>query len=175
MISEREQVDAKLRRGLVHRHNPLFQVAFDDVRRPHNAHVDRQLKRYDRNLFLRYNCVSGYWELWRWKGLVVPRSRSCVPPDELVRRAVFVFKVCTPDGVYLEPDMVLVRRIAEADRWARAQYTPEQLANAMDSEDAVMDRRKAAARSEFVSDWARDNKNQIRSLAGNQTIYSTPR
>lgn len=176
MITEREQVDAKLRRGRMHRHNPAFCVAYDDCRRFPVPHVLAALKRYDRNLYFRYNHVIHMWELWRWYGLIAPAHAWLIPPEELVHRSGFIFKLCDPDtGVPMPPDWTLYQRIVHADRWAIGQYTGDQAADAMDSDTAKMERRKKAAQAEFVRDWSSDNKNQIRSLIGSQTIISVPR
>lgn len=174
-VSERDQVDQKLRRGLVHRHDPMFHPAFNDRIRPAQRHVVDRVKRYDRNLFFRFNQVAHLWELWRWKGLVVPRDVRAVPPDELVRRAVFVFKILDETNGFAEPDWHLLRRLHLADEWEKSRYTPDQSVNQLDAEDAIVRRRQKANMEQYVADWSTDNKSQIRSLVGGQTIISASR
>lgn len=170
-----DNVDAKLTKGRVHRFNPRFIRAYDDRRAP-PADVMAAIQRYDRNLFARFNRVLGLWELWRWRGAVVPRSIAALPPEEASRRAVFVFKICHPDtGDPIPFDMQVYRRLVLADQWARGQDTADKLADQLDREDDLIERRRLAANAQFVNDWKTDNKHQIRSALGLGRRYSTPR
>jgi hypothetical protein len=174
VAAKKDDVDEILNLKRVHRFNPAFIRAYDDRRQP-PGHVIAAIQRYDRNLFARFNLVLGLWELWRWRGGTIP-DRKGLPPEEFARRAVFVFKICHPaTGAPIPFDMQVYRRLVVADNWAKGQLTADQVADGLDAEDALLERRKAAANEQFVEDWKTDNKHQVRSAIGLGRRISTPR
>lgn len=172
-MNARDIAEALLRKGVTHRHNPLCQIAYDSRRRP-PAYVESRVKRYDPQLFFRFNIVKTRWELWRWRTRTTPDARR-VDPGEMVKRAVFVKTIQNPDRSYCDPDWQLLEWLVGADRFEAGEDTAAKVDRSLARDDAAGEVRQAAERDTFAKDWANDNKHQIRSITGGGRIISTPR
>lgn len=148
------------------------------------AHIVAALVRYDPTLVLRYNRATERWELWRFKGLVVPRRPAALSPEEWTRRATFCF---TLEGGSLakeenehyrwrrlsvrgRPDWRIRRAIWLADEWRRMGVTREQyieaLKDRLDADDAASDARQDRDDRQTIHDMNLDNYRQLKALMG---------
>lgn len=173
-MQRRVVAEELLRKGRVHRHRADCQIAYDDSLAPPNPHLVAAVKRYDRNLFFRRNIVSRRWELWRWVSEPAATAHR-MPPDELVRRAVFVKTVQTFDGRECDPDYRILEYLSACDNFKKGLDSPEKMADHMDEVDRQRDVRDKLEQLEAVEDWKRDNKFQIRSGVGKGRIISHAR
>jgi len=167
VVNERQARATLARYNMSRRHQPWTQCAYDAGRVPANRAVVAAIQRYDRNLFPRWNMISARWEMWRWRRLVGARNPVTTPPEEMVRRAVYVF-TCAAGPL----DWNTLRRLVAADRGTE---TVEQTARALDQADAVKRDRDEKDVHDFVRDWEVDNARQLDSLTGNQSVISIPK
>jgi len=155
----RQRFDVLLARAA---RDPRYQSVYDDTRRPENPHVDLRVRRYDRQLFLRFNRLSRRWEVWRWRSFCVP---SHVPGDggEVCRRAAYCGTIMEHDSRFAPVDWRLYRRLRIADMHSRGD-TGDAVADSYDEADRRQDLEDKREIATLTDDWRDDNKYQLRSF-----------
>ena len=159
--------------GISSRYHPLFQRVYDDERKPDNPHVVEALKRYDPALFVRYNRLDERWELWRYRSHVIPKK---VPGLlEISKRACKLWALVEIDGSHREGDWRMLKQIVERDTFVNISSDPEKVADHMDRVERDQKEAEQKENEDWATDWAQDNKNQLRRFIGRHSLYSTPR
>lgn len=174
---KRQKVAADLlRKGFVHRHRADCQIAYDDREVPPGPHLIAAIRRYDPQLFFRKNIISMRWEVWRWRDGFPPReSAAGMTPDGILAGSVFIKTVQTFDGKYCDPDVRVLEFLVATDEFAKGRQTVDQIADHMDNCSTRNLMKEREERREYVEDWKKDNRYQIRSAVGGGRFISVPK
>ena len=163
--------------GCTRRWDPQVQVVYDDSRAP-ARYLEERLRRYDRQLFLRFNALAERWELFRWRGLDAPSRPQLrrLPAEEVARRSMFLWTVQEEDGSYLFPDMRTLRKIQDGDCYARCgSSSAEALDRKMREEDRKEEEADRREREQVGEEYGRMMAHELRKYTGRTLVHSHAR
>lgn len=130
---------------------------YDDTRTPPYPDVVRRMKAYDCRLFVRFNLLRGWWELWRWRqDCLVPANPT---PTEIQQKARLQYPIRDR-----ELDHRVFREIWLSDM-AQVSETidPNEIDKHMLREDQAQHEADQKQIETATKDIIDDNKRQIRS------------
>lgn len=163
--------------GCMRRWDPQVQVVYD-IRRAPPRYVEERLRRYDRQLLLRFNALAERWELFRWMGgdPPSPSQMARMPYDEVARRSMFLWTLQESDGGYAAPDMRLLRKIQDGDTYAKCgSSSAEALDRKMREEELAEEAENRRQVEEVAGEYARLMAHQLKAYTGRHTVHSHAR
>ncbi len=140
---------------------PWAEGSYDPSARP-PSHVLAAMQRYDPQVFFRWNLIIERWELWRWRGSPVEVPRHQPSPEEMSKRAVYLYQIRERDWTYRPIDMRCVHDLVHGDTWRNWHVDDDEYAKMLDAADAKREAKEDKKIDDLIDDWTRDHKNQIR-------------
>jgi hypothetical protein len=147
------------------RDDPGSFAMYDDRRQP-PRHVLAKARRYDPQVFFRWNRLLHRWELWRWKGGTAECPQRAPRPHDIGRRAVFCYVIRNQDRSFRPLGEYILAWMRAGDPWRKWSHDLKEALRKIDDEDEAEDLAEDREIEEHANEFASDNKRQINEFFG---------